>query len=233
MASSKSYSRRQFTKTGSEILRASLAAEKVMSVEKDLSTSVEVPAYSGRGVSLDAGSTIRVTNTHGTQVGDMFALLRSDPSEYLDTARTRLLTGRIFPKTGQQFCSNRYTPLLSFTADTSPGIHDTMYATCDSQFYEILAGVSEHPNCNDNYLSATRELGLTTQFVPMPVNLFQNTPIAPDGVLSGGPSPARAGDYVEFHAEADIYFFLTACSVDGEIDINGGKSKPLLISVIT
>ena len=48
--------------------------------------SVEVPASTGRGLPVDAGSTIRVTNLEGTQIGDLFALLRSCPSEYLDTA---------------------------------------------------------------------------------------------------------------------------------------------------
>lgn len=193
--------------------------------------SLEVPGYSGRGLRVGAGATIRVTNLHGTQIGDMFALLQSDPEEYLDTARTRLLTGRLFPTVGQNFYSNRQRPLLAFLADTSPGVHDSLYATCDTQLHELLGGGEDHPNCHDNFLSAVKNLGLDTQFVPGPVNLFQNTPVGSDGQLSAGPSPARPGDYVELRAEEDVYFVLTACSVDIGSDINGGKSKPLLIEV--
>jgi len=71
---------------------------------------------------------------------------------------------------------------------------------CDSRFYKILSAESGHPNCNDIFLSAVRGLRIDTDFVPMPVNLFQNTPATADGELSGSPSPARTGDYVEFRA---------------------------------
>jgi len=70
-----------------------------------------------------------------------------------------------------------------FTDDTSPGVHDTMYATCDSQFYEILTGESGQANCNDNVLAVAVSLGLSAIFVPMPVTLFQNTPSRPQGEL--------------------------------------------------
>ena len=193
--------------------------------------SIEVPGYSGRGVAVNAGATIRVTNLHGTQIGDMFALLQSDPTEYLDTARTRLMTGRLFPKVQQQLYSNRQRSLFTFLTDTSPGVHDSLYATCDVNLHEMIGAGKDHPNCHDNYLSAVKSLGLDIDFVPGPANLFQNTPVAADGTLSAGPSPARAGDYVEFRAERDVYFVLTACSVDIGSDINGGESKPLQIDV--
>ncbi len=43
--------------------------------------------------------------------------------------------------------------------------------------------VDIHPNCNDNFLASARELGLKTDFVPMPVNLFQKTPLDSGGGL--------------------------------------------------
>jgi uncharacterized protein YcgI (DUF1989 family) len=67
-----------------------------MSSEQVKPISVEVSAYSGRGISVDTGSTVRVTNLHGTQIGDMFCRA----SFQLDTARTRLLNRRLFPEVG-------------------------------------------------------------------------------------------------------------------------------------
>ena len=190
-----------------------------------------VDGYSGRGVVVQKGSTIRVTNLRGTQVGDMFALLESNPEEVLDTARTRLVTRRLFPEVGQQFVSNQYRPLLTFLADTSLGLHDTLYATCDQGLHDLLGAGTDHANCQDNFLGAVKALGLNAISVPGPVNLFQNTPVTSSGTLKALPSPAKPGDYVEFRAEETIYFVLTACSVDVGSDINGGESTPLQIDV--
>jgi uncharacterized protein YcgI (DUF1989 family) len=193
--------------------------------------TIEVPPYSGTGVRVAVGSTIRVTNLHGTQIGDMFALCVDNPEEYLDTARTRLMCQRLFPDVGQKFYSNLYRPLLTFIHDSSPGVHDTLYAPCDQGLHELLGATGPHPNCHDNFLSAVAQLNLAPVAVPGPVNLFQATPVDDEGLLSAEPSPAKAGDYVEFKAEADIYLILTACSVDIGSDINGGKSTPLEIRI--
>jgi uncharacterized protein YcgI (DUF1989 family) len=134
---------------------------------------------------------------------------------------------------GQQFVTNRYRPILTFLADNSPGIHDSLYAPCDSGLYEMIGGGASHPNCYDNFLRAAQELGLTFETVPGPVNLFQNTPIRPDGTLGAEPSPARPGDTVELRAELDIYLILTACSADIGYDINCWKSTPLRIEVFS
>jgi uncharacterized protein YcgI (DUF1989 family) len=181
---------------------------------------------------VDAGLTIRVTDVEGCQIGDLFAMCREDPSEHLCTARTRALTQRLFPAVGQQFFTNLYRPILSFLADHSPGIHDTLYASCDPGLHYLLGATAEHPNCHQNFLSAAQDLGLDLGEVPGPVNLFQNTPIHPDGTLGAEAAPSEPGDYVELRVELDTYIILTACSVDTGVDINGGRSTPLLLEVL-
>lgn len=195
------------------------------------SITVEVPGYSGRGLAISAGSIFRVTDVEGTQIGDLFALVQSDPREYLCTARTRGATRRLFPVVGQQFYTNHYHPIITFVADQSPGVHDSLYTSCDAGLHELLGGGEDHANCHENFLCAARGLGLDLKDVPGPVNLFQNTPVRPDGTLGAEPAMTKPGDYVEFRAELDIYLILTACSVDVGADINGGKSTPLRIDV--
>ena len=196
-----------------------------------LLATIEVPGYAGRGLAVDAGCTIRVTDVEGSQIGDLFALVRADPTEYLCTARTRALTQRLFPSVGQQFFTNRYRPILTFVADCSPGVHDTLFASCDAGLHELLGGGASHPSCHANFLDAARSLGIDAADVPAPVNLFQNTPVRPDGTLGAERAPTRPGDHVELRAELDLYLVLTACSVDTGVDINGGESTPLRIEV--
>jgi uncharacterized protein YcgI (DUF1989 family) len=193
--------------------------------------TLEVPGYSGRGVSVDAGSVIRITDVRGAQIADLFAVARDDLSEYLCTARTRALTQRLFPAVGQQFFTNRYRPILTFLSDRSPGIHDTLFASCDPGLHYLLGGGYDHPNCHENFLATAKDLGIDLGFVPGPVNLFQNTPVQPDRSLGAARAPTKAGDYVELRAELDLHLIVTACSVDTGVDINGGESTPLRIEL--
>jgi uncharacterized protein YcgI (DUF1989 family) len=196
-----------------------------------LGVSLDVPGYSGRGLAVNLGSRIRITDVRGSQIGDLFALVRDDPHEYLCTARTRALTQRLFPTLGQQFFTNRYRPIPTLISDQSPGIHDTLFASCDPGLHELLGGGADHPNCHENFLAVASELGIDLGFVPGPVNLFQNTPVRSDGGLAAKRAPTKAGDYVDLRAELDLYLILTACSVDTGVDINGGESTPLRIEV--
>ena len=195
--------------------------------------TVEVPGYSGRGISVAAGSRIRVTDVEGAQICDLFALVQADPTEFLCTARTRAVTQRLFPAVGQQFFTNRYRPILTFLADHSPGVHDSLFASCDPGLHALLGGGESHANCHENFLAAVRELGIDMSSVPGPVNLFQNTPVRSDGSLGAERAPTQPGDHVEVRAELDLYLIVTACSVDTGVDINGGKSTPLRVDVFT
>ena len=191
---------------------------------------IQVPGYSGIGLAVELGATVRITDVEGCQVGDLFAISQEDTCEYLSTSRTRSVNQRLFPKVGEQFYTNRYRPILTFLTDHSPGVHDTLYAACDPGLYERL-GAKGHPNCYENFLQAVQELGLKFGFVPGPVNLFQNTPVGKDGVLIVGASPTEPGDYVEFRVEMPLYLILTACSFDLDETFIGGASTPLLIEV--
>ncbi|MEM1433209.1 MAG: urea carboxylase-associated family protein [Pseudomonadota bacterium] len=193
--------------------------------------TVEVPGYAGRGIAVDAGSTIRLTDVEGHQVADLFVLVKDNPTEFLCTARTRALTRRLFPAVDQYFFTNHYRPILRFVADHTPGVHDTLYASCDPGLHEILGGGTAHRNCHENYQEVARSLGVDDTFVPAPVNFFQNTPVSSDGTLSAACALTRAGDHVELQAEIDLLLIVTACSVDTGSDINGGESTTLCIDV--
>jgi uncharacterized protein YcgI (DUF1989 family) len=199
----------------------------------DVETTVEVPGYSGRFVFVSRGARIRIVDLCGTQIGDLFALSRDDPLEFLSASVTRSVTWRLFPGLGQSFYTTLRRPILTLLEDHSPGIHDMLFSPCDQPMYEGLGWNGPHPNCRDNYLKAALEAGIRHTFVPDPVNIFQNTPSAGNGVLVSEVTPTRPGDHLVLRAELDLVLILTACCVDiGLNQPNGGKSTPLRIDVL-
>ena len=167
----------------------------------------------------------------GGQVGDLFAFAAVDPAEHLSASHTRTATGTLFPPIGEQFVTNRRRPILTLIADTSPGVHDMLIAACDPERYQKL-GVAEHASCADNLRKALDHLGLVTDVVPQPVNVFMNIPVGTDGGLSWLPAVSRPGDAVTFEAAMDCVVVLSACPMDLN-SINGERPTPLTIEIRT
>ena len=191
---------------------------------------VTVPGYEGRSIVVKQGRRVRLTDVEGTQIGDMFCHLEGDPNEFLSTSVTRLVYRTLFPVVGEYFYSNRHRPILEFVADNSPGLHDLLMAPCDAEMY-AGRGFPDHPNCRDNYKAAARRAGLAGDLVPDPVNIFQVTPVHPDGTITVERTQTKAGDNVVFRAEHDVIFIVTACSSDTG-DVNGGKSTSMSLEVL-
>jgi len=197
----------------------------------DTTTYVDVPAGSGRAVTVRAGETVRVIDVEGGQVGDIFAFSAADPHEHLSAAHTRTTTGRLFPRIGQQFVTNRRRSILTLTGDTSPGVHDMLIAACDLERYRSL-GAAEHNSCAANLRAALDRHGLSIDTVPQPVNVFMNIPVDVNGDLSWLPAVSRAGDAVTFLAEIDCLVVVSACPMDLN-PINGERPGPLAIVTTT
>src|SRR5260370_39317523 len=98
-------------------------------------TEVLSPARPGRAVRVARGAAIDVINTHGTQVVDFWALCLPNTSAHLSMEHTRIAIGRLMPRVGDALVSNARRPILTVVADTRPGVHDTLIASCDSERY--------------------------------------------------------------------------------------------------
>lgn len=188
-------------------------------------TSTVLPARSGQAVMLDAGQTIEIGNPYGSQVVDTWALRRDDVGEHMSMEHTRATLRRLVPKVGDQLYSNRRAPLLTLVADTSPGVHDTLIASCDEHRYRLLGHDGYHDNCTDNFASALRATGLEPPPVPAPLNLFMNIPWTPDGSLTFDAPRSSPGDYVRLRAETNVVVVLSACPQD-MIPVNGEQQTP-------
>jgi uncharacterized protein YcgI (DUF1989 family) len=185
-----------------------------------------IPARSGRAVHVPSGAAIDVINTHGTQVIDFWALRPPGLSEHLSMEHTRTAIGRLVPRVGDTLVSSLRWPLLTIVADTSPGVHDTLIASCDVERYRQLGFQGRHDNCHDNFEAALRNLGLPPPPLPAPLNLFMNVPWTQDGSLRFEPPASRPGDLIRFRAETDLVVIMSACPQD-LTPVNGSAQCPV------
>jgi len=186
---------------------------------------VLIPARQGRAVRVARGAAVDVINTHGTQVVDFWALRWPNTSEHLSMEHTRIAIGRLMPRVGDALVSNARRPMLTVVADTSPGVHDTLMASCDAERYRQLGFEGRHDSCRGNFEAALRDIGIAPPSLPSPLNLFMNVPWSPDGSLRFEPPVSRPGDLVRFRAEADLVVIMSACPQD-LTPVNGAAQRP-------
>jgi uncharacterized protein len=187
--------------------------------------TVIIPARQGRAARVPAGSTIEIINPHGTQVVDLWALCPPSFTEHMSMEHTRVALGRLIPRVGDALYSSDRRPLMTFAADTSPGIHDTLMASCDAARYRMLGHPGYHDNCHDNFEAALRDLGISPPPLPAPFNLFMNVPWTPDGALHFEAPRSRPGDLVQLRAETDLIVIMSACPQD-LTPVNGQDQHP-------
>lgn len=187
---------------------------------------IEIPARGGKAVRLKRGRSVKVINTHGTQVVDTWAFNEQDPGEFMSMEHLRVAIGGIFPKPGDALVTNRRRPILTLVKDTSPGIHDTLLAACDRDRYRLLGCDEGHANCTDNLHRALGEIGFAAPETPSPLNLWMNIPVLEGGAVDYLPPVSKPGDYVVLRAEMDAVIAFSACPQD-KVPVNGKACIPV------
>ena len=186
---------------------------------------ITIPARSGKAARLIAGQSVKVINTHGEQVVDVWAFNAEDLSEFMSMEHWRPTALRIIPEVGDALVTNRRRPILTLTEDTSAGVHDTLMAACDDDRYRLLGCTEYHDNCTDNLYAGMKALGLTPPEVPSPLNLFMNVPVIDGRRLDFREPESRPGGYVTLRAEIDCVVAFSACPQD-ILPINGKACTP-------
>jgi uncharacterized protein YcgI (DUF1989 family) len=191
-----------------------------------VSELVQIPARKGKAAFVSRGQSVKLINTHGSQVVDTWAFVRHDLKEFMSMEHTRATLVKIMPATGDHLYTNRRRPILTITEDTTPGIHDTLMAACDNYRYALLGCSEYHDNCTDNLAAAMYEVGLTVPETPSPFNVFMNIPWTDEGELSFDPPESKPGDYVMLEAQMDLVIVFSACPQD-ILPINGRQRTPV------
>ena len=173
-----------------------------------------IPARHAKAVFVKKRQHIKVINTHGTQVVDCWAVNADNMTEFMSMEHCRVSLERVTPKKGNMMVTNRRRPIVKITEDTAPGTHDTLLAACDRYRYELLGCNEYHRNCTDNFWEAMVGAGYKPVELPSPFNLWQNTPVEPDGSIKPNPPLTKKGDYIVLRAEMDLVICLSACPQD-------------------
>ena len=192
---------------------------------------VEIKARSGAAVPLAAGQSIRIVNTHGGQVVDLWAFRTDGSGEHMSMPHSVVTLGRIKPDVGDVLVTNLRKPLLTLVKDTSPGVHCMLFAACDPARYRLLGCQEHHDNCADNLRAAAAPHHIPLPYIPTPLNLFMNTKFDDHRVMRIEPPEARAGDSVTFRAEHDCIIAMSACPQD-LVPVNGHGCKPTSVGYI-
>lgn len=190
---------------------------------------IRVPGGEARAVAVPAGARVSLVQTEGQQVGDLVAFNPRDLAEYLSVAHTRNMLWRLTIRLGDRLITNRRRPLFAIVQD-DVGTHDLLCVACDPLRYALDFGVEGHANCLDNFRTALARYDLPRGWVPEPINVFQNAPVAPDGSLQIKPSQARAGDTFTLEALDDALVAVSACPQD-LAPTNNFRVKDLLLVV--
>lgn len=186
---------------------------------------IAIPARRGKATYLGQGQSIKIINTHGTQIVDTWAFLTHHLSEFMSMEHTRAAILKLRPAVGDRLVTNKRRPILTLIEDTSPGVHDTLIAACDNERYGLLGCTDYHDNCTDNLHAGLSALGLRAPETPSPLNLFMNIPWTNPGSLSFEAPTTAPGDYVILRAELDCVVAMSACPQD-ILPINGIARRP-------
>jgi uncharacterized protein len=179
--------------------------------------AITIPPAEGRSFTVAAGEAFVVVDVEGQQVADFVALSAADRSEGSSPSQTILFNyPRVRLGAGDFFYSSEGRPMFEIVADDARGVHDFLYAACNSAWYASL-GYPGHRNCQDNLAAALA--GVWTgpkSALPSPINLFQDTYPDASGAVAARPSPTGPGDAVTLRALMDCVVAVTSCAYDLE-----------------
>ena len=191
-----------------------------------------IPARRGAAVSLKAGQSLRVINTNGGQVVDLWAFLEGS-SEHMSMPHSVVTLGRIKPLPGDVLVSDLREPVLRVVEDRSPGTHCMLFAACDPARYRLLGVKGHHDNCADNLRAAIAPFRIAPACVPTPLNLFMNTKFIEHRTMTVDAPQAQAGDSITLQAVRDCIAVMSACPQDLlPVNAHANTPQPVAYSVL-
>src|SRR5699024_4275053 len=142
------------------------------------------------------------TDVEGGQVADFVCFQDDDYSEFFSQANTRINNGKIRITTGDVLYSNSGNVMFKIV-DDKVGVHDLIYAPCNSWLYEEVFKVGPRNGCLENLANALEPYQIEKAYVPNPFNIFMHTHIDEEYNTSIRKPFSKKGDYIDLEAQMD------------------------------
>jgi len=162
---------------------------------------------------INKGERIEIVNIDGHQVCDFFAFNKENVKEALSPSHMRSVMRRTYIKPGDTLYSVLRNPMFTVVSD-DVGVHDFCVPACDPMRYIMDFNVNEHKSCRCNLHAIMSDHDIPFEYLPDPLNLFQETSIDNRGRIVGGISPAEAGESIVLEALMDMIVVGSACPQD-------------------
>ena len=186
-----------------------------------------VPAGTGYGCRVKAGQVVKLLMLEGAQIIDLDVFSATDPDEHLHVpTQLRLEGGRVGQMSRLWGTPPASRPLATVVADhidrsATPGMlrdHKSYGAHCNPHQWLVFAGFAPR-TCYDNLADGCRMVGLVPRDIHDNVNLYMKAALEPGtGRHLNMTSDARAGDYIQFYAETDLFVVMSLCPYgDGSV----------------
>ena len=156
------------------------------------------------------GHILRLVDLEGQQAVDFLCYDAADPSERYNAADTMKIAGSLFIGYGMRLYSDMGNPLFTVVED-SCGRHDTIGGCCSRESNRVRYGVTEGPNCRDNFLQALKPFGLGKKDIVANINFFMYVPVGTDGRMAIADGLSKPGDHVDLRAERDTLAAMSNC----------------------
>jgi urea carboxylase-associated protein 1 len=178
---------------------------------------------------LRRGQSLRIIDLDGRQAVDFLCYNADDPAERYNAADTMKYAKTIFLTKGHGIYSDLGRRLLTIVDDTC-GRHDTIGGCCSAESNQVRYGISDTPNCRQNFLQALEPFGLGKKDIVANLNWFMNVPVAPDGTMGIVDGYSKPGDYVDLRAEMDVLAVISNCPQTRN-PCNGFNPTPIRVIV--
>ena len=184
-------------------------------------------------MAVAAGTMICITDPRGNQIGDMFAFVRDDPSEWLSTGATRAEHTRLFPEVGGAFVTQYHRPILTLAGGHVAGRARHALPAVLTGAVRERRGHRVPPELPGELREGRGERGHADGAGAGPGQPVPEHAAGPGGRAGhrSRPRPHRATP-CSCAAEIDLVLVLTACSYDLG-DANGEACTDLLIELDT
>lgn len=226
-------------------LYSAIASASAAPGTRRLAQRITIAPRTAEAWSVPARSVCRISTPEGPQVGDLNVWNAHSPREHMWTARSRQLHSSHLRKFDRLWSRLPYMrPMATVVANTleegpldgcGGRVHDLLGTRCDPYINKILTGKSYDHHCHSNLTRAILPFGMTEMDVHDNVNLFQHTGLNSDDKYYIRPCPAVANDAIEFFAEIDLIFAISACPAGDESDFGWGAMaatcRPLQVEV--